>query len=622
MNVLKRRMFRPPNMSRQPMGILASSPELMSSAQRAVAQGQPVKKNVGGPVVFGRGPNLGGREPIYQQRPPVKPFSPANMPIIGPLTQNFGDTGAYIDSLQKTTPRSSNLERLADVAGKTGLRIVRAPGDLVAGIAGIGAGVEDFLTRPDPYGQGITATAQANAERMDDYEKEIARRLAEAAEMRGQMPLSPEDLEEEKMAGERLASVTSSMDTGDPVVDDAVGEKAEEKQDKPKDEQKVIKPEVDTPADDAPAPTQTQTPEEKQAFSSQARSKLEGLLTGQQGQSAEALTADEAATPEAAAALSMVTPEKASLSEMEDRAKQIMGFDPKRAEEGKRNAFWQNLTMAGLAIAAGESDNALTNVAKGLMVGMDAYAKDIKDLNAQEREDRKEYRATLRDLIKTEEDRNIAVATMTNNFNVAKADLENRKSQFATEQEFRERKLELDTEHANKIADINIMTAIADLDFKDAQLGIQQDQLSLEKRKQSEQERKNRAQESIDRLKNTPEWQSLGESLGYLQRDKKTGEFDWTEKGKKWKEEKGEEAFDSLFTQSAKDNRRQGSTLPRQVEELVNNDKVLELVEDDLRNQGVENPTSQQILQAIIGLAQQIPGNQSSTTASGFSLPK
>ena len=50
MNPLQRRLFRlqQPGMSRQPMGILASSPELMQAAQRGATQ--PLKMNQGGSV--------------------------------------------------------------------------------------------------------------------------------------------------------------------------------------------------------------------------------------------------------------------------------------------------------------------------------------------------------------------------------------------------------------------------------------------------------------------------------------------------------------------------------------------------------------------------------------------
>ena len=42
-NPLNRSMFRQAGMSKQPMGILASSPELMTTAQKAMNSGQPIK---------------------------------------------------------------------------------------------------------------------------------------------------------------------------------------------------------------------------------------------------------------------------------------------------------------------------------------------------------------------------------------------------------------------------------------------------------------------------------------------------------------------------------------------------------------------------------------------------
>ena len=79
------------------------------------------------------------------------------------------------------------------------------------------------------------------------------------------------------------------------------------------------------------------------------------------------------------------------------------------------------LMRAGLAIAAGESDNALTNIAKGLGIGLEGY-KDISTLNEQER-DRKELRAISMDLIKTKEARSMALAAAENAFNYQKQTL-------------------------------------------------------------------------------------------------------------------------------------------------------------------------------------------------------
>ena len=46
-NPLDRKMFREAGMSKQPMGILASSPELMTTAQQAMMNGRPVNAQSG-----------------------------------------------------------------------------------------------------------------------------------------------------------------------------------------------------------------------------------------------------------------------------------------------------------------------------------------------------------------------------------------------------------------------------------------------------------------------------------------------------------------------------------------------------------------------------------------------
>lgn len=52
MTVYNRKMFRKGGMSKQPMGILASSPELMTTAQKAMMKGQPIKAQSGASVNY------------------------------------------------------------------------------------------------------------------------------------------------------------------------------------------------------------------------------------------------------------------------------------------------------------------------------------------------------------------------------------------------------------------------------------------------------------------------------------------------------------------------------------------------------------------------------------------
>tara|TARA_Y100000114_G_scaffold157262_1_gene188568 strand:+ start:1974 stop:4058 length:2085 start_codon:yes stop_codon:yes gene_type:complete len=62
-----------------------------------------------------------------------------------------------------------------------------------------------------------------------------------------------------------------------------------------------------------------------------------------------------------------------------ENAKEILREQGQPPELADRPDFWHYVTLAGLGIAAGESDNALTNVAKGLLMGLDQKARDDKD---------------------------------------------------------------------------------------------------------------------------------------------------------------------------------------------------------------------------------------------------
>jgi len=106
-----------------------------------------------------------------------------------------------------------------------------------------------------------------------------------------------------------------------------------------------------------------------------------------------------------------------SLEDVRDEALKISGIDETDYDDNRKDAFWMGLMRAGLAIAAGESDNALSNIAKGLGIGLEGYGKDIATLNEQEREDRKELRAISMDLIKTKEAKSAADAASENDFN-------------------------------------------------------------------------------------------------------------------------------------------------------------------------------------------------------------
>jgi len=92
-----------------------------------------------------------------------------------------------------------------------------------------------------------------------------------------------------------------------------------------------------------------------------------------------------------------------NMGDLEELASKTTGYDPNnpdKSNEQRKDAFFMGLIRAGLAIASGQSDDVFTNLAKGLAFGVEAYAKDIDTLNKNEKEDRKEYYRSLRELVK------------------------------------------------------------------------------------------------------------------------------------------------------------------------------------------------------------------------------
>jgi hypothetical protein len=584
------------------MGILASSPELMSSAQRAVMRGQPVKAKQGASVNMnyfdaiprlaaqgdiatltniyqdtrlptdvrnfasktigtlttprapsqkprGTGridtsamaglPNLGGRAAVPNMRSTDARGTgiTASTPILGPLLTDLGNNQAYFDKLSKPGPEASNLERAGDMVGRAGLYGIRAIPNLIAGIANTGAGIEEFLTREDPYGEVMTANAEAQAAKIDDYEAEIARRLA--------LKNAPEDAiaAGEMYPAEVLAAQTTPMNTGDAVEDDAVDVAEQPKAST----EAAEEPNVITPKpipEDAIAAGEMLASEPTTEARQSAGGKVSDVIQGLVDQVSEGLTPEEAATPEAAAALVMKTPARASLSEMQKQAKEILGYDPSSSEKSKQDSFWRNLTMAGLAIAAGESENALTNVAKGLMIGVDQFGKDVKEINAADREARKEYAQLTRDLVRTEEDRNIALANLENNWNLKTREMKNKQDKDRADRAFLNQKLVIDSV------------------YKVGQLALQEQQIDISQGVLDENIRKNMIAELQKEYKEQPEIMKLLMADGKAKRNK-DGTYTFTKEGQALFDQALETAVTAKPTDKSTDLTRASAALDR-----------------------------------------------------------
>ena len=105
-----------------------------------------------------------------------------------------------------------------------------------------------------------------------------------------------------------------------------------------------------------------------------------------------------------------------TLADVKDDAVKLLGFDPdqldEQYDEDKQAFIWLNMMKAGLAVASGESGNAITNIAKGFSFGLDQYGKDIGKLKTELKADRKDAANTMYKLLKDEKSERLAKKTL------------------------------------------------------------------------------------------------------------------------------------------------------------------------------------------------------------------
>lgn len=108
--------------------------------------------------------------------------------------------------------------------------------------------------------------------------------------------------------------------------------------------------------------------------------------------------------------------EEPTLADIKDDAIKLLQFDPSKLDEqydeDREASIWLNMIKSGLAIAAGESDNALTNIAKGFAVGLDGYGGDVARLKKDLREDKKNAQQTMYTLLRDAKSEALAKRTL------------------------------------------------------------------------------------------------------------------------------------------------------------------------------------------------------------------
>ena len=208
---------------------------------------------------------------------------------------------------------------------------------------------------------------------------------------------------------------------------------------------------------------------------------LNSILGG--GKATEKINPQQAEKPSTHAALAAkiaegpTAVEDVDLDKIEELVSETTGFDPEKSGEAKKGAFWNAVITAGLSIAAGESGNNLTNIAKGLGFAFDQYGKAVGELTAQDRADQKEARILRLSLIKDEKTANIAKAAKQDQYNqqVFQNDLALKQDGDTVAHRERQNAINVAQIYAN--AEIKMLEAVNTKAYRDGDLDIKQQTL-------------------------------------------------------------------------------------------------------------------------------------------------
>ena len=484
-NTLNRKMFRKPGDSRQAAGILASSPELANVVQQRL----PVRMAQGGmnttsfTAAVQRAVQAGDRAALRELANP----------------NNYGEAAKTQDGQNAIRMAAQAINRAA--SNNPPVQISTAPTVAVPDLIDKGiASVNEFFygtdTKQTPIQTGLRAidtgvravTSSAGNLMRGDFMRPVTDYLTTpqlkgvATEQSGNLtdpsmllpqtgetppPVSPlvsDALNYENMygtgdlnLGETLAATTTP--TQDKAAEDA-GESTT----------------TDGSGAFEPSKRKVATTDRTNAAIKKIQDNVANFTSGSFNQNnVKKLTGEELSNEAVLADLTPVIaeltdPEEVDIEAIDKKVNDLTGFDPKKAGKGKETAFWMSLMKAGLAMAAGESDNALTNIAKGLSYGLDSYGKDINNLNEQEREDRKERAALKLQMINSDRSYNLTMAGIKNTHEIHKADIQNQFKRDKADLGFKiatanrqERELEANIAQAQATLQLSAIKSIEDL---------------------------------------------------------------------------------------------------------------------------------------------------------------
>jgi len=342
MNPLNRRMFRQPGMSRQPAGILASSPQLANT----VANRQPVRMANGGATGSRDANERKFREELNR----------------GLIPDLFSGTGDLLSKYAKMLPRSGFARPMLDRTVSGILTAVPKAGDILKERRAIQSGVLPGREPDFELPSRVVSEEDSPALRLLASEILGGRRDAQfMGEKRDpnldvdiglgdQGGVEPPPIEDQVVLPRRVVSEEDS--------EEGQNEKGP----------KVSKPAIDVEEPDFEwATLAVDDPEEAMGMLAKAQSSDTG----------DGKKTDKTKAKETDSILNIK-----SIKERKEFLRNLLGES--KAKDIRTDANY-NLMMTGLMIAAGESPNAMTNIAKGLAGGLKGYGDAVGEEAKEER---------------------------------------------------------------------------------------------------------------------------------------------------------------------------------------------------------------------------------------------
>ena len=177
---------------------------------------------------------------------------------------------------------------------------------------------------------------------------------------------------------------------------------------------------------------------------------------------------------------------KIDLEKIDKLAKEGAGIGDNNYDKRRSTAFWMALIKGGLATAGGESSNALVNISKGLLFGVDSYGKDINALDKEEREDRKEYGKLKVDLIKNEESKQLAHKSLELQYASKMYEIKQNQNNFESKMDFEKAQAKINNEMQFETIEISKAKAWNDMKWKSKEYDQRLKEFALSKEKQAD----------------------------------------------------------------------------------------------------------------------------------------